>query len=178
MKREIAATRYAEAVFGIARDQQTLDQWRADLQTIGAVFSDPEVLGLLENATVPVAAKEDVLRRTLVGISPLALNYARLLVERRRFTLAPQIADDFRALADDYLGLAHAEVTTVVDVDDNEKRLIAERLSQITGKKVDVQIRVDPAILGGMIARVGDTLIDGSTRTRLQALRRRLEVAR
>jgi F-type H+-transporting ATPase subunit delta len=178
MKREIAATRYAEAVFGIAREQRTIDRWQSDLQTVGAVFSNPEVLGLLENATVPAAAKEDVLQRTLAGVSPLALNFARLLVQRRRYSLAPQVADDFRALADEYLGIAHAEVTTVVDVDDNEKRLIAERLSQITGKKVDVQIRIDPSILGGMIARVGDTLIDGSTRTRLQALRRRLEVAR
>jgi F-type H+-transporting ATPase subunit delta len=178
MKREIAATRYAEAVFGIAREQRTIDRWQSDLQTVGAVFSNPEVLGLLENATVPAAAKEDVLQRTLAGVSPLALNFARLLVRRRRYSLAPQVADDFRALADEYLGIAHAEVTTVVDVDDNEKRLIAERLSQITGKKVDVQIRIDPSILGGMIARVGDTLIDGSTRTRLQALRRRLEVAR
>ncbi len=178
MKREIAATRYAEAVFGIAREQRTIDRWQSDLQTVGAVFSNPEVLGLLENATVPAAAKEDVLQRTLAGVSPLALNFARLLVQRRRYALAPQVADDFRALADEYLGIAHAEVTTVVDVDDNEKRLIAERLSQITGKKVDVQIRIDPSILGGMIARVGDTLIDGSTRTRLQALRRRLEVAR
>jgi F-type H+-transporting ATPase subunit delta len=178
MKREIAARRYAEAIFQIARSTQTIDQWRSDLQSVAGVFGDPEVLGLLENATVPPPAKEDVLNRTLAGISPLAMNYARLLVQRRRVALAPQIADDFRALADDYIGVAHAEVTTVVDLDDNEKRLIAEQLSRITGKNVDVQVHTDPSILGGMIARVGDTLIDGSTRTRLQALRQRLEAAR
>src|SRR6478609_4362365 len=106
MKREIAARRYAEAIFQIARDSQTIDQWRSDLQSVGAVFADPEVLGLLENATVPSPAKEEVLSRTLYGISPLAMNYARLLVQRRRVALAPQVTDDFRALADDYIGVA------------------------------------------------------------------------
>jgi F-type H+-transporting ATPase subunit delta len=178
MRREIAARRYAEAVFQIARDQGTLDQWRADLQTIAGVFADPEVLGLLENANVPHEAKEDVLDRTLQEVSPLALNFARLLVQRRRVALAPQVADVFRELADAYLGIAHAEVTTAVDVDGNERRLIAQRLSQLTGKHVDVHTHSDPAILGGMVARIGDRLIDGSTRTRLQMLRRRLETAR
>jgi len=178
MRREIAARRYAEAVFQIARDQGTIDQWRAEVQTVGSVFADPEVLGLLENANVPHQAREDVLNHTLEGISPLALNFARLLVQRRRVALAPQVAEVFRELADAYVGVAHAEVTTAVDVDDSERRLIAERLSQLTGKHVDVQTCTDPTILGGMVARIGDRLIDGSVRTRLQMLRRRLETAR
>lgn len=178
MKREIAARRYAEAVFQIARDSGSLDAWRLDLQTVAAVFADSEVLGLLENAAVPEAAKGEVLKRTLQGVSPLAMNYAQLLVQRRRVALAPQVADYFRTLADAYQGIAHAEVTTAVDVDDNERRLIAERLSQLTGKRVDVQTHTDPNILGGMVARIGDRLIDGSARTRLQLLRRRLESAR
>jgi F-type H+-transporting ATPase subunit delta len=178
MRREIAAKRYAEAVFQIAQQQQTLDAWRLDLQTIGAVLADPEVLGLLESARVPAAAKDDVLARTLAGVSPLALNYARLLVQRRRVGLAPQVTEYFRELADQYLGVAHAEVTTAVEVGDGDRRQIAAQLSRLTGKRVDVQLRVDPQIMGGIVARVGDTLIDGSTRTRLLALRNRLEVAR
>jgi F-type H+-transporting ATPase subunit delta len=177
MRREIAAKRYAEAVFQIARDARTLDQWRSDLQAIAAVFGDAQMLGLLENARVPEQAKLGAVSRTLAGISPLAMNFARLLIERRRVTLAPRVADDFRTLMDAYLGLAHAVVTTAVEVDDNEKQLIAAQLSRLTGKQVDVQLRVDPAILGGMVARVGDRLIDGSARTRLRALRSRLEVA-
>ena len=178
MKRDIAARRYAEAVFQIARDQQSLSQWRVDLQTVAAVFSDPEVLGLLENAAVPAAAKEDVLRRTLAGVSAVAMNYARLLIQRRRVALAPLVVEHFRELADAYLGVAHAEVTTAVDIDENEKQLIAQQLSRMTGKAVTVETRTDPSIIGGLVARIGDRLIDGSTRTRLLALRQRLEVAR
>jgi F-type H+-transporting ATPase subunit delta len=178
MRRDIAAKRYAEAVFQIARQQQTLDAWSADLQTIGAVFADPEVLGLLESASVPAAAKAEVLTHTLAGVSPLALNYARLLVQRRRANLAAQVTEYYRELADAFRGIAHAEVTTAVDIDAAERQQIAVQLTRLTGKQVDVEVRTDPQILGGIIARVGDTLIDGSTRTRLQALKHRLEVAR
>src|SRR5205807_7039422 len=107
-----------------------------------------------------------------------ALNFARLLVQRRRVALAPQVVEDFNQMADDYLGLAHAEVTTAVPVSQQEQQLIAEQLSRLTGKRVDVRIRTDPSIIGGMVARVGDRLIDGSTRSRLLALRSRLEAAR
>ncbi|HZQ35519.1 MAG TPA: ATP synthase F1 subunit delta [Dehalococcoidia bacterium] len=178
IRREIAAKRYAEAVFQIARDQGTIDAWLRDLQTIGAVFAEPEVLGLLESAKVPPQAREDVLRRTLAGVSPLALNFARLLVQRRRVALAPQVTDFFRELADAYRGVAHAEVVTAVEIGDAERQLIAQRLGQLTGKQVQIETRVDPSIIGGVVARVGDRLIDGSARTRLLALRHRLEAAR
>jgi F-type H+-transporting ATPase subunit delta len=175
---EIAAKRYAEAVFDIAREQQAFDRWRADLQAVAGVFGDPEMLGLLENAKLAVAAKTDLLRRTLTGVSPVAFNFAQLLVRRRRENLAQQIADAFNTMLDEHRGIAHAEVTTAVAVSDEERRLIVERLSQLTGKNVDVQTHVDPRIIGGMIARVGDHLIDGSTRTRLHMLRQRLETGR
>lgn len=178
MKREIAAKRYAEAVFQIARDEQRFDAWRADLQTVGAVFAEPEVLGLLESAKVPAPAKDELLTRALAGVSPAALNFARLLVQRRRVALAPQVAEYFRELADEYRGLAHADVVTAVPIGEDEQRLIAAQLSRMTGKQVDVIARTDPSIIGGIVARVGDRLIDGSTRTRLQALKQRLEVAR
>jgi len=178
VRREIAAKRYAEAVFQIARDQGAIESWQRDLQTVAAVFADPEVLGLLESAKVPRQAKEDVLRRTLTGVSPLALNFARLLVQRRRVALAPQVADFFRELADAALGIAHAEVVTAIEIGDAERQLIAQRLGQITGKQVQIESRVDPSIIGGVVAQVGDRLIDGSARTRLLALRRRLEAAR
>jgi len=178
MKREIAAKRYAEAVFQIARDEQRFDAWRTDLQTIGALFSEPELLGLLESAKVPAPAKEDLLSRSLAGVSPAALNFARLLVQRRRVALAPQVVEFFRELADEYRGVAHADVVTAVPIGEDEQRLIAAQLSSMTGKQVDVLARTDPRIIGGIVARVGDRLIDGSTRTRLRALKQRLETAR
>src|SRR5437764_15254678 len=105
MRREIAGKRYAEAAFQVAREQGTIARWRTDLQAIAGVFAEPEVLGLLESPKVPESAKEGVLSRTLTGSSPQAMNLARLLIQRRRVALAPQVAEDFGAMADDYLGI-------------------------------------------------------------------------
>src|SRR5947209_4301631 len=113
---EIAAKRYAGAVFGLARSENALDRWRAELQTIAGVFSEPEMLGLLGNAKVPVSTKTEMLQRTLTGVSPMALNFAQLLVRRRRENLAQQVADAFGVMVDEHMGIAHADVTTAVQV--------------------------------------------------------------
>jgi F-type H+-transporting ATPase subunit delta len=176
--REIAAKRYAEAVFSLAREKGDLDRWAADLETIAGTFADPELFALLENSRVPEATKEGMLQRTLGAISPLALNFAKLLVQRRRVSLAPDVAAFFREMLDAERGIVHAEVTTAVPVDAAEQSFIQQRLAAMLHKDVRIEMRVDSSIIGGVVARVGDRLIDGSTRTRLIALRHRLETAR
>ena len=106
------------------------------------------------------------------------LNLARILVHRGRTALAAQIAEAFQELADAARGIAHAEVTTAVPLSEGEAKAVAEKLAEITGKQVVVQTRVDEGIIGGLVARIGDRLIDGSTRSRLAALRCRLQEAR
>lgn len=177
-ERNIAAKRYAEAVFGIAREHDTFDQWLRDLQSVAGVFGDEQAFGLLGNARVPESAKTDLLRRTLAGVSPEAMNFARLLVQRGRVGLAPGVVTYFREMVDNFRNVAHADVTTAVPVSAEEKRFIEARLSELMHKTVTADTRVDPRIIGGVIARVGDRLIDGSTRTRLIALWHRLEAAR
>lgn len=177
-ERNIAAKRYAEGVFAVANEQAMFDEWARDLQTIAAKFGDPQLLRFLENSRIPDNGKFALLDRALDEVSREALNYARLLVQRRRVALAPAITDYFREMVEEHRGIAHAEVTTAVPVSDAEKRLIETRLSTLTHKTVSAAMRVDPAIIGGVVAQVGDRLIDGSTRTRLNALRHRLETAR
>jgi F-type H+-transporting ATPase subunit delta len=176
--REIAAKRYAEAVFSLAREKGDLDRWALDLETIAGTFADPQLFALLENSRVPEATKNEMLTRSLGAIAPLALNFAKLLVQKQRAGLAADVADYFRQMVDEDRGIVHAEVTTAIAVSDDEQRLIRQRLSAMTNKDVRVQMRIDPAIIGGVVARIGDRLIDGSTRTRLIALRHRLESAR
>jgi F0F1-type ATP synthase delta subunit len=88
--------------------------------------------------------------------------------------LAAQIAEEFRVLLDEQRGIAWAEVLTAIPLDEEQKRRVAARLGEVTGKQVNVDAAVDPSILGGLIARIGDTLIDGSTRSRLLALKKEL----
>lgn len=178
MIREIAARRYGEAAFQIARDGGTEERWSEGLSLMAAVFSDSEIAALMQEARISAADKMGLAEKALAGIDPLVLNLARLLVHRGRTALASQIAEAFQELADAERGIAHALVTTAVPLSDDETRAVAEKLSEISDKQVVVETQVDERIIGGLVARIGDRLIDGSTRSRLLALKRRLREAR
>ena len=178
MIREIAARRYAEAAFEIAREAGTEDRWSEGLALVAAVFSNPEMTAVMQEARISTANKLAAAEQTLAGVDPLVLNLARLLVNRGRTALAAQVAEAFQELLDAQRGIAHAEVTTAVPLSEGEAKAVAAKLGEITGKEVVVETRVDEGIIGGLVARIGDKLIDGSTRSRLAALKRRLEETR
>jgi F-type H+-transporting ATPase subunit delta len=102
----------------------------------------------------------------------------RILFERKRVDLIPGVADAFAQRVRAHRGIELADVTTAVEIGEPEKALIAERLARRTGRTVELETHVDPAILGGVVARVGDQLFDGSVRGKLEALRKRLEGTR
>ncbi len=178
MIREIAARRYGEAAFQIARDGGTEERWSEGLSLMAAVFSDSEIVALMQEARISTADKMGLAEKALAGVDPLVLNLARLLVHRGRTALAPQIAEAFQELVDAERGIAHALVTTAVPLSDDETKAVAEKLSEINDRQVVVETQVDERIIGGLVARIGDKLIDGSTRSRLLALKRRLREAR
>jgi F-type H+-transporting ATPase subunit delta len=173
-----SARRYAEAAFAIARENNTLDAWSADLRTIADFTSEPDVAGLLNSTRVPRGEKQRLLAAGVQqNVSPLAWNLVRLLEDRGKLSLLRGVQEAFQEMADDVRGLAHAVVTTAVPLSDDERSAIARQLSTKTGRQVDVTTVVDERIIGGVVARIGDQLIDGSTRTRLLALKRRIASA-
>ncbi len=178
MIREIAARRYGQAAFQIAREAGTEEPWSEGLSLMAAIFSHPEMAAMMQEARVSTADKMGMAEKALADTDPLVLNLARLLVHRGRTALAPQIAEAFQELADAERGIAHALVTTAVPLSEGETKAVAEKLTEITGKQVVVETGVDEAIIGGLVARIGDRLIDGSTRSQLTALNRRLREAR
>jgi F-type H+-transporting ATPase subunit delta len=174
----ISARRYAEAVFDIADEAETFIQWASDLQTIAGFTGEADVAKIIASARVPRDEKMRLLKAGFQGqIGDEAMNLVRLLNDRDKVGLIDEIARIFGEKVDERRGVAHAIVTTAVALSNDEKSAVAARLSAITGKAVDVTPVVDEAIIGGVIARIGDQLIDGSTRTRLKALRRSLEGA-
>lgn len=173
-----SANRYAEAVFELASEKGTADAWARDLATIAEFTSDADVAGLLASGRVPRDEKLRLLSAGLESkITPHAWNLARILEQRGKTDLAPEILRGFQERYDAKRGVAHAVVTTAVPLSDDERSAVAARLSTITGRQVSVTTRVDESIIGGLVARIGDELIDGSTRSRLVALKRRLEGA-
>ena len=174
MIRDPAAKRYAQAAFELARDRGELEVWERDLTALGQTMAAQGAMAFVASRQVPAAAKEDLLRRVLGEPAPLVWNLIRLLGGKGRLALLPQIVEHFQALLDEHRGIAHAEVVTAVEMNDDEQQALARRLSELTGKQVLIETHEDPALLGGLVARIGDRLIDGSTRTKLIALKRRL----
>jgi F-type H+-transporting ATPase subunit delta len=172
--RDPAARRYARAGFDLASDRGELDAWERDLRSLATVLASDEAQAFVASRQVPREAKEPFLQRTAGDMTPLVWNLVRLLNAKGRLALLPQIAEAFQELLDDARGVAHAQVLTAVQLSDDERQAMTSRLSELTGKQVTVHAHVAPEILGGLVARIGDELIDGSTRSKLEALKRQL----
>jgi F-type H+-transporting ATPase subunit delta len=169
-----AAKRYAEAVFESAKAHDGFDAWVEDLDRIVRLQRDPEVGKMLGSPAVGMPIKEKIVSAYMADTGRLARNLTMLLLTRGRLELAPQIADHYRRMLNEHRGIATAEVTSAVPLDAGEVRAVERKLSEMTGRRVVAEASVDPSILGGIVARVGDQLIDASVKGRLEALRRRL----
>ncbi len=174
MLRDPAARRYAQAGFELARDGGELEAWERGLAALGAALASPEALDFVASRQITGEQKLALLRQVAGETTSLLWNLVRLLAAKGRLALLPQIAEVFEELLDEHRGIAHAEVVTAVAMSGDEREALARRLSELTGKQVEIEAREDPEILGGLVARIGDRLIDGSTRAKLVALKRRL----
>jgi len=167
--------RYAQAVFSIAQERKEIDLWLDELGKIAAVSRDKGLAAVLASPKFPVDAKTKLLSEKLGKISPLAFNLACLLVIKGSLDLAGNIVEEYEKLVNRYKGIEQAEVITAVPITDEDRGKLIKRLSALTGKKVLIKSRVDERLIGGIITRVGDKLIDGSVRNRLRSLKRDLE---
>ena len=170
----IRALRFAEAVFAVARDMNQLDVWLDALERASLVYDNHAASLFLTSPVVPAEKKRAVLAELVPNIPPEVVRFLAILARRDRLDLVPEIAQVYRRLLNEHRGIAVAEVTTAIPIDDQQKTVIARRLGQRLGKTVEVETRVDASILGGVIARIGDNIIDGSVRGRLERLRRAL----
>lgn len=170
----IRALRFAEAAFAVAQEANQLDAWLEALDQASSVYDNHAAALFLTSPVVPAEKKRSVLAELLPGISPEVGRFLGILGRRDRLDLVPEIAQVFRRLLNEHRGIAVAQVTTAVPIDERQQSLIASRLGRRVGKTVTVETRVDPSILGGVIAQIGDNVIDGSVRGRLERLRRAL----
>ena len=168
------ARRYAQAIFEIALEKKELERWQSDLQSIAETVSDDTVLATLENPKLKFDDKIRLFSDNLSDINLLALNLVRMLITRSRIGIIGAISDEYQDLLNDYRGIKSAQVITAVPLDDKDKEKLAENLGSMVGSRVVLKSEVNPEILGGIIARVGGKLLDGSTRSKLAALKREL----
>lgn len=169
------ARRYAGAIFDLALKQNTLDRTLEDVKEIATLFAHRKLAYLLREPKISARRKETAIREALASrVLPTSLNLALLIVQRELVDYMQNIATELEKLVLDYRNQAVAEVTTAAPLDQKQQNSVKEALARKTGKNILMQTRVDPSILGGVIARVGDQVIDGSVRYRLAALQQSL----
>jgi F-type H+-transporting ATPase subunit delta len=170
VRASILARRYAEAYFALAQEADDIDGWRAQLTGVAATLGDPEISDALANPKTSLADRVRMGLQLLDGAADPARNLARLLIERRRVGFAGQILAHYDALTDRASGVVRAEVITAVPADAALEEKIRSSLSKQLGSDVQTIVRSDPTILGGLVIRIGDRVIDDSLRTHLQQL--------
>lgn len=178
MARKVLAIRYAKAAFGLAEEQNQLDGWHQDLKTIAGLSEDGQVLAFLESPRVHFDDKVRLLKERLGDLNPLVLNLVYLLIAKGRADIVADITREYERLLDSHRGVEQALVTTAARLSVQDEARLKQRLAEIVGKKIVLKTAVDPSLISGMMARVGDKLIDGSTRSKLGALKRELSQGR
>jgi F-type H+-transporting ATPase subunit delta len=167
-----------------------LDVWLEDLSLLVRALESDELSRFLDAPEASAAQKTEVIRTTLSdssqgtdsdsdslegqSVGPLAVNLLALLSSRNLAHLIPEVADRYELLLDAHRGIEGAEVVSAVPLDDEQRQRVEELLKGVVGKDIRMTERVDPAVIGGLVARVGDRVIDGSTRTKLSTMRRDL----
>lgn len=170
----MSARRYAQAAFKIALEKGETEQWQKGLGKLVEAFQDRTLVALLESPRLALDAKSQLLAEKLGRVMPLLVNFGLLLATRRKTELARAVLQEYGCLLDEYGGIARADVITAIPLDRPVGEKVVGYLEEMSGKKVVATFRVDAGIIGGVVARVGDQLIDGSVRGQIAALRERL----
>lgn len=174
MPARISTKRFAQASFDVAKATNSLDKWLSDLRDLAEAVSNSELSDFLENPRLLEASKRDVLKKVIPGIGDGVVNLALFLIVKGKLSGAQGIAEDFDHLLDEQRGIVRASVKTAIPLDEAEKNQVMQQLAKVTGKQIKLETKVDPSLMGGMVLRVGDRVLDGSVKARLEALRQSL----
>ncbi len=169
-----AATRYAKALFGLAQEAGEVSQIAEDLDRLLALADqNPELADVLLRPLYPAEQRRAVLRSVSeqLGLSTTFSNFCQFLIEQRRSHGLKTIRDEFQRLAEAAAGRVRGEVVSAAPLSKTQVDALRDVLSARTGRSVELDVTVDPALLGGVVARVGDLIFDGTLRSRLDGLR-------
>lgn len=177
MSSRTAAARYARALFEVAQKEADLAVVQSDLNAIVATAAEHQDLGrVLANRALPDTARRNIVLAVgeKLGVSAPVGKLLGLLADRRRLDLLPEIAAVYTERLLDHRNVLQADVTTAVPLSPEAAERLEASLSSATGKQITMRVAVDPALLGGVVARVGSTVYDGSVRTQLKKMRDQL----
>ena len=169
------ARRYAEAGFQIAQRDGTVDQWLSQLEVLADAAADAQIVRRLEDPAVPYEARREALLGALgPDVLPQVRNLLELILRRRRVEMLGRIGREFRRLYNRQAGVVEATAISATQLSADEVQALQERVERLAGGRVELNFEIDPTLLGGVQLRLGDRLIDGSVRGRLERLRNEL----
>jgi F-type H+-transporting ATPase subunit delta len=174
----VAQRIYANALFGAAKERGRLEQVRDDIHAFAeAVAEVPELRALLQNPEIDSRVKRDALASVLAEADELVRNFILLLVEKGRTEELDAMVEEFDALVAVEEGILDVELTTAVELSDDEATKILGQIEQVSGRRLRASRKVEPALIGGFVLRAGSYRADASVRGRLERLRRELKGA-
>ena len=178
MSEEQVARVYAQALFDAAKEAGVVEPARRELGEFAAALAASAALrDVLADPQIDAGARRRVLVEVTRGGQPLLANTLQLMLERGRFAAVPELQQAYDALAIVEEGVVEVEVTSAAELEPDTEKKIAARVQEATGRRVELTRRVDPSILGGLVLRIGDVIVDGSVKARIRQLRRRLATA-
>ena len=175
--------RYAQAIYELATAQDpanvedALDKWTEDLRLMSEALASSEFSVFLKHAKVPLEKKVDAIAAVLKDVDPLAQNLLSIMVSRGLADMASEVEAGFRDLVDRRRGVERVSVLSAISLEEPERGQIVRFVQDMTNSKVVLDAQVDPSIIGGLVIQIGDKLLDGSTRAKLESLREELETA-
>jgi F-type H+-transporting ATPase subunit delta len=175
------AGRYATALFDLARETNAIEAVKADLDRFDALVADsPDLTRLVRSPVFSTKEQLQALSAVLdrAGIRGLAANFLKLAASNRRLFAVRDMIKAFRALVAQHKGEATAEVTVAEPLKDQHVDALRAALKAVTGKDVDLDVKVDPAILGGLVVKLGSRMVDSSLRTKLNGIKHAMKEAR
>jgi F-type H+-transporting ATPase subunit delta len=172
----VAANRYAKALMDVLYPDNAETGFEQLRSFSELLVEEPDAGRILENPTISVDRRKGLLKEIgdAYGFIKPIRRFLDLLVERDRLNLRGEILDAYQKLMDERLGIVRAEVTAARPLDADQQRQLGEKLESVTGKKIRMEVVLDPALIGGVVARVGSTIYDGSLRQQLQSFKNRL----
>ena len=174
MAKQVSGDRYARALFELASEKGTVDDWLVQLGLAVQVLNDDEFRALLNHAEVSLLRKREAVEAVLAEVDPMVQNLISLLVARGSVGVVGDVYDNYTRLVDIAKGRQRVELTSAVELEDNQIDKIKVFVEGLVKKEVVIHTSVDESILGGIVIQIGDQLLDGSTKTQLEGLRKQV----
>ncbi len=178
MKSDVIARRYARALYNLGQEEGKEKQFLEELQSVLEIIGGNEELkSILESPLYDVVLKKRILKEVAgkISLTPYILNFLSILLDKDRFFVLSEILDSYKLIIDEISGRVRARIICATSLDDAQKKSVEQTLAKVFKKEVDMDVSVEPSLIGGMIAEVEGMIYDGSVRTQISKLKQSLK---